>query len=571
MYDWVVQLYEFRVHSMGYRTWYADQTPEFVTNWRAEGTWGFEYITLTPTLASGWDDDDTSLDPATTQVNGASDLANTRVWKTEEIPFQRGYPVLDFTRIMESGGAPSELVIVAMVGSLEPGTVVLRPGTDPSLEPTNLKEAHIRLDKFLQVETVEVASSGPDFVIFSDQFVGVEALQTGVGFDRDEAATIALRRTTLLNLIRDNDVRFRVIYEDGENRVITWDEFQRNREYFAWMTGRDMHSLPLFFGHDPLTDETDPLESDILVWDEEDPYWGFTIGYVGRMFENDTHVVRVTPRLPVFEFEGFRETNPVVRLGPNVQIDERVALPSDIRAITGLLEGLNSRWQVWGDYAREGSPNRQRAIPLVAAMFPAVGGEVPLWPGDASDAWGRGVLLSNWPLTVEWVDGAQTEEDEGTILIDVMGSRAPASTNQVPIQTGFNIVIPGNVDSDEMPILNTGTAANQWNNSSINDPATNNWRVVAVSWDQRNGEFVDGTTRVATVTLRAESSPANNYIFSATHPDGNGITQSDGTLAAIGVTVNTTESSILVPNSVRVISNTFREIRVRFLVDVIDT
>jgi hypothetical protein len=551
MYDRVVKLYEFTVHSMGNRTWYADQAPEFVNNWRAEGTWGFEYLTATPgiTLTTDYWDASATFNPANTQVNGASALNRTRVWKTEEIPFQRGYPVLDFSRIMESGGAPSELVVIARIGSLEPNTVLPSPGTAGGNFPDNLVERHIRLDKFLQVDEVRVVQPGPDFIIFNDQFVGVEVLNTGA-LTRNEAATATLRRTTLFNLLRDNDVRFDIVYEDGEERRITWDEFQRNRDYFAWMTGRDMHSLGLYFGMGELEpyDPADPLslEADLLIYDEDDPYWSFTIGYVGDIFGRDTHVVRATPRLPVFTFEGFRENEPVVRRGPNAQIDERLTMPDDIREITGLLEVLNARWQVWGDYAREGAPNRQRAIPLVAPMFQDTGSGIPLWP---EDAWGRGVLMANWPLIVEWVDGAVTDEDEGTILIDVMGSRNDVVTNLI-LGLGPHTLSAPTIAAGPVPTLAAWQAANL--------PATVNFNVTAVSWDHGNADLEASTRRVVTVTLRAETA----WLFGTTNTAGTGLDGPGGPPAIFPVTATPTAENV------RVISNTFREIRIRFHVDV---
>jgi hypothetical protein len=533
-YDRVVRLHRFNVSSQGSRTWYADRNPALIDNWVAEGTWVYE---RTAGTTGTWVSDETRADRQA--VPGAFDaaspgatLGNTRVWRTTPIPLAESYPALDFGRLMAAGtGAQTEGIIVARIGSLQPqASWQPHPVTGGARIPANIMEVEIAVE-FLQVSTVTVRQPGANFIIYNDQFVGMysptEANDINANFRLGQTVSWRTQRQNfLLNLVRDNDITFDVTYQNGTTRAITWAEFLVNRDYFFTQTGRDPNRFPLFVGMEGILEGASsgsaPMDyrdetRGLLDYDEDDPVWGFTLSYVGNVF-SDTHIVWVSVELPVFEFEGFRENNPVEILGPSPAIYQLAARPQLASEIDGFLRALNNRYRVWGVYSREGAPNRERAIPIVDPMFPNINDAEILWPVVMQ----RGVLVQNHALAVSWLDGQETDaEEEGErILINIMGTidTALGTITALP-QLTVPILWAGNTHIGQ-------DAIDAWNDVNTGG-ALDNLTIVGVSWNNSNaplaGNNDDETIvpvaewRVVTLRLQANAGYSfGNVTFAGT-------------------------------------------------------
>jgi hypothetical protein len=363
--------------------WYADRRPDFA-NLTLQGNWEWEATAAGLNFVDG----------------GTPGTPNFRT-RTAAIPLTAGYP--------QWGLALEGRNNTRIWAQIPNGTTPTAPGANAPF---------FTLTRFLQVHSVEVLTPPADFALFEDHW-----------FVPGTPPTTAYNQTHLVNLVRDNNLQFRIYYDDfTTNRVIGWPEFLANWDYAV----NELESvtvpgatLPVNIGS--ITDFVfsggnagfaTGSDQGLLNIDDDTEMWDFVLFYVPKLYNQsahptgaDTHVTMFNVDVPVFFFESLRPVTRRPGLPANANIWERqntTAGPIDLE----LLRAINDRYILTMVY-RRGATVRERTTPFTAAMF----GNVTLVPLAPTPNLTAGQTYRNLPLNVTW--RGETLEEEETINVDL--------------------------------------------------------------------------------------------------------------------------------------------------------
>lgn len=420
--------------------WFSDRRPERVEELTLTGRWQYEVYASNHATVASRGEIVTPHALSITDVNQAINVATATTDavlrdRSQRIPFSDGYPRLDFTNVIGNPGNTRPFLEV-QIGSFHPAS-----GTDNNF----VYRAQLPILRFLQPEGIEfrpIAEQKDTFFFRDDQFVAVA----------DGNLDLAL-----LRFAQANNPLFTVWYLDGAERIsryIDFVEFEANREYFRIQTGgAGVAQLTDFERANETIAGRGPRRPSIRqpgvlgildnqAPDGQAPYWTFTVDYVGPLFGDATNRVRATAEVPLYRFVNFG-TPAVQRQGvlTNLMIHQWARTdnpprPASISDVSGLLEGINARWLLQGNYARTGGTPPTKLLPMdfVPDMFEIVPDPLittndyfPAWP---LDLWGDRAV-TRYPLVVGWRGSTTARGEDTTVVIEVRGREDPPANRYI--------------------------------------------------------------------------------------------------------------------------------------------
>jgi len=376
--------------------WYSDQGADF-TQMELQGLWK-------------WNSDGTIGWENLSKYSGTTDSSKSGV-----IPMSPGYPVLDLTKVA------TDKTVTVKIGETTTDTAS-RFDTDFSLA-----NYYVIMD--VQLDTSNIPA---DFFAYDD-----DAQYLTIGAPDSPPTTTA--RADMFALLAKSKPNFKILYNDGKTRTITWSEFYANvRNAVLRETGAAVTTDDFFYGGDKSDTEPEALNTAHAAYtklfvDEDNATWTFTMKYVPKSYGGNTWTGWFSVPLPVYTWENQLSVAPKngtsrVQFFWDPSSNGQFEFSVDAGG-TDYIDAINDKWTLSGRYSRKGD-YKTKPIKITAGMFDyaAASGQTKAnvsgtFPGGISDQVSLLTTASqtafdrNWPLSLLY-RGEKLTEDE-TVLIDL--------------------------------------------------------------------------------------------------------------------------------------------------------